>query len=119
MRFRVALPESARCTVGLLGLLLALANAGLAGAQTNLPNQASPKHYTKEPQFHLPIRFDDKQRPSIQKVQLFVKTAGGEWQLRDEAPPTQKAFTFKAPADGEYWFTLVTYDLRGDAHPAT
>ena len=54
---------------------------------------------------------------NILKVQLYIKTAGGDWQMRDEAPPTQKAFTFKVPADGEFWFTLVTFDFRGERTP--
>ncbi len=117
MRVSLSLPGSARWTFGLLGLLAALANAGLAAAQTNPPSPAALKHYTKEPLFHLPIKFDEKSRNNILKVQLYIKTAGGDWQMRDEAPPTQKAFTFKAPADGEFWFTLVTFDFRGERTP--
>ena len=104
--------------IGLFGLLIALASAGLATAQTNQASPAPLKHYTKEPVFHLPIKFDEKSRSNILKVQLFVKTATGEWRKpKTEAPADTKSLYLQTPADGEYWFTLVTFDFRGERTP--
>ena len=104
---------------GLLGAMwLALANVGLAGDQLGSADNIPAKHYTKEPSFHLPISIQDKMRSSIREVQLFMKVGGGDWQRREIAPASQRAFTFKAPGDGEYWFTLVTVDTKGMALPA-
>jgi hypothetical protein len=103
----------------LLGAMgLALANVGLAGDQIGSTDPIPAKHYTKEPSFHLPISIQDKMRSSIREVQLFMKVGGGEWQRKEIAPASQRAFTFKAPGDGEYWFTLVTVDTKGMALPA-
>jgi len=101
-----------------LALVSALGNIGPAEGQPGSANQAPGKHYTREPVFHLPISIQEKVRSSIREVQLFMKVGSGDWQWKETALPTQRAFTFKAPADGEYWFTLVTVDNKGVAMPS-
>jgi hypothetical protein len=106
---------------GLLALLALVVLAGLAGSALGAnPPAGEPavnKHYTRDAVFHLPIKIEEKSRGSIKEVQLYVKVGQGEWQFREKAPPTQPAFKFKAPQDGEYWFTLVTVDNKGFATP--
>src|SRR5207248_7875740 len=116
MRNRYSLPAWLRRTVGLLALVPVLALVPRAAAQA--PGAAEPaKHYTRDQVFKLPIRIEERARSSIREVQLYMKTPGGEWQRRDSAPPTQQHFQYKTPHDGEYWFTLVTVDVRGQAVP--
>src|SRR5260221_617564 len=67
----------------------------------------------------LPIQLEDKYRPMLQEIQLWCKeSSAAPWTLRDKAPPTQTAFNFQAPKDGEYWFTMVTVDRQGKCVPA-
>jgi hypothetical protein len=98
----------------LLAAVLVFAVTVLARAN---PPAGDPKHYTRESVFHLPIRIDEKSRASIREVQLYLRTPNTAWQRIDQAPPTQQSFKYKAPADGEYWFTLVTIDTKGTAVP--
>jgi hypothetical protein len=105
-------------TIGVVALMSVLASSGLAADPIGSADFASNKHYTKDPVFHLPISIQEKMRSTIREVQLFMKTANGEWRSKEIAPVTQKSFTFRAPCDGEYWFTLVTVDTRGMPMPA-
>jgi hypothetical protein len=67
----------------------------------------------------LPIQLEEKYRPLLQEIQLWCKESpAAPWTLRDKAPPTQAAFNFQAPRDGEYWFTMVTVDRTGKCVPA-
>src|SRR5437868_1281185 len=62
----------------------------------------------------LPIQLEDKYRPMLQEIQLWCKESpAAPWTLKDKAPPTQTAFNFHAPKDGEYFFTMVTVDRQG------
>jgi hypothetical protein len=116
MRFDFSTSAWVRRSLGLLALLPALVYVDLAHAQA--PSGEPVRHYTTKNVFHLPIRIDEKSRGSIGSVQLYVKAVGGEWQRKDVALPTQASFEFKAPHDGEYWFTLVTIDNKGAATPS-
>src|SRR5262249_21968129 len=116
MRTRFILPAWLRRSVGLLALLPMLGQLPPLKAQ-GPPASEPAKHYTKDHVFKLPIRIEERSRAGIREVQLYVKTPGGEWQRKDAAPPTQPFFQFKTPQDGEYWFTLVTVDTRGQAVP--
>jgi hypothetical protein len=104
-------------TLGLLALVVAGAN-GYAADPTGASDPANGKHYTKEPVFHLPISINERMRNNIKEVQLYMKLGQSEWQCKESAAPSQKAFTFRALTDGEYWFTLVTVDHKGTRMPA-
>jgi hypothetical protein len=104
-------------TIGLVPLVPALVTVGLAADPIGPIDQTQGKHYTKELVFHLPVSLQEKMRSNIRELQLFAKTGNGDWQCREIAPATQRSFTFKAPADGEYWFTLVTVDNKGMQMP--
>jgi hypothetical protein len=84
------------------------------------PAPAAPhKINTNKPAFRLPLQVDDKEIPRLQEVQLWVKEGPtAPWIFKDAVPPTQKEFIFRAPHDGEYWFTLVTVDKAGNKNPA-
>jgi hypothetical protein len=103
--------------IGLVPMVPALVTVGLAADPIGSTENAQGKHYTKELVFHLPVSLQEKTRSNIRELQLFAKSGNGEWQCREIAPPTQRSFAFKAPADGEYWFTLVTVDAKGMQAP--
>ncbi len=105
--------------------LLALALLpGLALLATVVQGQtpagpSGPKRvYTQKTNFKLPIRIDDKDRPTIQEVRLYVKFGPqGQWQPIT-VPPSQSSFNYQAAQDGEYWFSVATLDRSGRQTPA-
>ena len=49
-------------------------------------------------------------------VELFVSGDKGEnWTLYQQRGPTENRFSFRAGADGEYWFSIRTLDMNGKA----
>ena len=50
-------------------------------------------------------------------MKLYVRGPSGKWECVQTAPASQTSFDFRAPADGEYLFTFVTVDRRGNANP--
>jgi hypothetical protein len=85
--------------------------------QAQLPVGENGKFYSKQTHFNLPIHIEDKYRDSIREVWLCVKTPGGEWLRSQTAQPGQESFTYHAPCDGEYWFTLVMLDSQWTTMP--
>ena len=99
--------------------------SGHALAQTPVPvavaasRSGVPPYHLNKHTIKLPIQLDDKYRPMLQEIQLWIKeTPSAAWTLREKAPATQTEFTFQAPRDGEYWFTMVTVDRKGKCVPA-
>jgi hypothetical protein len=114
MRFKTS--KATRGLLGLLTLTAILIPSGAASAQGGDPHPK--KHVTRECDFSLPISIDEASRVDIREVQLYVKVGAGMWQRQEVAPPGQQKFKFRAPADGEYWFTLVTVNNKGVPTPA-
>jgi len=78
-----------------------------------------PKSYLNKGTVQLPIQIDDRVRPQIQEVQLYVKDGPqAPWILKDKVPGTQPSFTFRTTKEGEYWFSVVTVDRNGRCLPA-
>jgi hypothetical protein len=84
------------------------------------PAQAAPaKTYLKKSELSLPIVIDKRVQPSLREVQLWFKDSPAQpWKFSQRALPSQLEFRFKAPKDGEYWFTIVTVDRTGRQSPA-
>jgi hypothetical protein len=76
------------------------------------------KRYSKCAQLRLPLSMGDVERQTLREVHLYVKYGNENWACVDKVAPTQSHFTFKAPRDGEYWFSIVTVDQAGRAVPA-
>jgi hypothetical protein len=77
------------------------------------------KVYTNRTAFKLPLRVEEKDRPRLQQVQLYVRNGSmGTWTLKESVPPTQTEFIYRVTQDGEYWFTVVTVDKLGAKNPA-
>ena len=69
--------------------------------------------------FKLPVQIDDKERAELTGLKLFVRAVPGAWECRESAPAAQKEFSFRAPQDGEYWFSFATLDKAGAVAPAS
>jgi len=68
--------------------------------------------------FQIPIHLDRDE--GIRELALYVsRDQGKTWEVAVKAAPTEKAFSFVAPADGEYWFTVQTTGRDGRLFPAS
>ena len=77
-----------------------------------LPELIRTKHLI----FSIPFRLPAKPSPDSapQRVTLSVsKDQGGTWEQASEASPSAGSFTYRATADGEYWFRLRSVDAKG------
>ena len=71
---------------------------------------------TKQRAFSIPFRLPPAKSPDAapQRVVLSVSTdLGVTWSQAGEAAPDAGAFTYRAEADGEYWFQLRAIDAKG------
>jgi hypothetical protein len=78
-----------------------------ATAAPAAPQQSREPIYSKSSTFNLPIQMEEATRQTLQKVILYSKTPLTPWTKQDETVPASRQFTFKAPQDGEYWFSLA------------
>lgn len=75
--------------------------------------------YTKQPLFKIPFQTDPNER-RLKQVQLYVSSDQGRpWHPYANARPDDSGFTFTAPRDGAYWFTVRTIDMDNRAFPLT
>ncbi len=52
------------------------------------------------------------------EIRLYVSTnQGAKWDLAQTVAPTATNFTYRAPADGEYWFLIRSVDHKGQVQP--
>ncbi len=75
---------------------------------------------TRQNAFSIPFRIDPPKDPSQEpaEVHLYVsKDGGATWQVHEKVPPQRGSFTFRAHADGEYWFMVRTLDRAGRLRP--
>src|ERR1700730_2267947 len=72
----------------------------------------------KERSLRIPIKVDPARRSQIRELRLFSSADQGKtWQQVGVAHPDDNGFPFSAPADGEYWFTVVVVDAQGRQEP--
>src|SRR5262245_39574665 len=100
------------------GLVVLL--SGTCGLLGQAPAASGPKKiYTNRTAFKLPLRVDERDRPRLQAVELYVVNGpGGSWAMKESVTPTHSEFIYKVDQDGEYWFTVVTVDKAGGRNPA-
>ena len=75
---------------------------------------------TRQNAFTIPFRIEPAQTPSQQpvEVQLHVSTnQGTTWEQAGQVKPEKGAFVYRAPHDGEYWYSIRTVDQQGTARP--
>ncbi len=57
-----------------------------------------------------------EQQPA--EIRLYVSTNGGaKWDLAQTVAPSATSFTYRAAADGEYWFLIRSVDHKGQLQP--
>lgn len=105
--------------LGTWGRVLAGTALGLCLAQTASAQSPLPKSILNKNTVHLPIEIEERYRPQIQEVQLWVKEGPqAPWSMREKVSGMQRHFTFRAAQDGEYSFNVVTVDKSGRSTPA-
>jgi beta-lactamase regulating signal transducer with metallopeptidase domain len=73
--------------------------------------------YVNRRTFQIPIRV--QRAEDIREVALYVsRDRGKSWQAIAKVAPKDQSFSFDAPADGEYWFTLQMQTRDGRYTPA-
>lgn len=100
----------------LIGMVAAASAAGVLRAADQpaaaLPELVRTKHRVFSIPFRLPAPKTADAAP--QRVVLSVSTdLGVTWARVNEAAPNAGAFTYRAEADGEYWFQLRAIDAQG------
>jgi hypothetical protein len=74
--------------------------------------------FLKQRVFRIPIEVAAERTESIKELRLFVSTdQGSTWTRVASVAPSQRSFTFRSRADGEYWFGLSYVDEAGRAEP--
>lgn len=75
------------------------------------------RRFSKNREFILPFNLSDAEKTQVTQVNLFVRTPGEGWRKHDSLDPSAGRFRFMVPADGEYWFNIVTSDKQGRLNP--
>jgi hypothetical protein len=66
----------------------------------------------------IPVGLPAELRGNVRELLLFASTDQGRtWQQVASMPPTQDAFVFKAPIDGDYWLKVALINLQGQQQP--
>ncbi len=83
-------------------------------------SQQVPTQVTRMVVFSIPFAAPTDAYPRAVEVQLFVSEDGGRsWRFVSRVDPSQKHFTFRAPRDGDYWFSVRTLNEAGQITPET
>ncbi|MEQ8846591.1 hypothetical protein [Botrimarina sp.] len=106
-----AIDRPTRRGLGLLAALVGVASAA-AGAPVLPPPVVSPRL-----DFTIPYRWTGPTTGTQEVVLFYSADEGRSWRRAGSAAPHVRAFAFRAPADGEYWFAIRSYDGAGRATP--
>lgn len=75
---------------------------------------------TRQTAFTIPFRIEPPQTPEARpvEVQLHVSTdQGATWAVAGSVRPDKGSFVYRAPHDGEYWYSIRTVDAQGVVRP--
>lgn len=105
---------------------LAIACCLAAVATAAVPPDAAPSSvqsiHTRQTDFSIPFRLGPPKSPAQTPVEVLLGVStdqGRTWNLASRVKPEQGSFAFRAPHDGEYWFSIRTADRQGKFHPDT
>ncbi|HWL09356.1 MAG TPA: hypothetical protein VNQ76_13190 [Planctomicrobium sp.] len=75
--------------------------------------------YSKSRRFRIPFQFDQSElkRIGAKEVRLFVSQDNRQWHAVETAALNESRFTFEAPADGVYWFSVKSIAANGAEFP--
>lgn len=93
-------------------LIRAAAAQDDAPSAPRLPDLVRTKHRV----FAIPFRLPQATSPDAapQRVTMSVsRDLGGTWEAAGEVAPGAGSFTYRAEADGEYWFRIRAIDAKG------
>ncbi|MFM7538094.1 MAG: hypothetical protein ACKO9Z_00370 [Planctomycetota bacterium] len=76
------------------------------------------RRFSRNREFILPFNLTESEKSHVSQVHLFVRAPGEPWRRHDSLEPSAGKFRFMVPADGEYWFNIVTADRQGRLNPA-
>jgi hypothetical protein len=101
-------------------VLTGAAIGGNAGGQSPGASDPPPRViYIREKHFRLPVALDERERLTLQEVQLYVKNSPQEpWKLAARGSGRQTEFDYRVTGDGEYSFGVATLDRLGQLVPA-
>ncbi|MEX0938670.1 MAG: Ig-like domain repeat protein [Pirellulales bacterium] len=100
-----------------LAAALLLSAARIVPAQQPVTPAAEPIPW-RQNVFSIPYHVKPSAAQPPAEVLLYVsKDRGQTWELAARAEPRLLGFTFRAPHDGEYWFSLRTVDDQGSLSP--
>lgn len=90
--------------------------AGLMLAPTLTPSDVD---HINSRDLEIPVRIDPSRQAEIKELILhYSSDLGQTWQQASPGlPPSQTAFTFHAPNDGQYWFQVSIVDKQGNRQP--
>ncbi len=91
-----------------------------SAAPDERPQNKSMITSTRQNAFTIPFRIEPPQTPSETpvEVQLHVSVNQGQtWELASRVKPEKAGFVFRAPHDGEYWYSIRTVDRQGIVRP--
>lgn len=98
-------------------LLTLLATCGVFQPVSFAQDPAGELMYTRLAVFKIPFQTDPNDR-RLRQIQLYVSVdQGRSWQNTANVRPEDGSFTFSAPRDGHYWFTVRTTDANGNQFP--
>jgi len=75
-------------------------------------------YYLNQHQLRIPISIDPVRRPEIKELILFMSADEGKtWQQQGVTSPDQDSFSFFAPKDGMYWFSVCVINQQNKREP--
>ncbi len=76
--------------------------------------------YSKSRRFRIPFQFDGSElkRIGAREIRLFASRDAEQWSVVDSVGLTETKFTFEAPDDGIYWFSVKSRAANGYDFPA-
>lgn len=89
-------------------------------ARSHAEVASAPLVYYSKPSFRIKFNADPREMTHLREVQLWASTDQGEtWGEGpvDRAGGDRNYFIFKAPRDGEYWFSVRSVDDEGRIFP--
>ncbi len=76
-------------------------------------------YYLDSRDFEIPITINPSRRNEVQELTLYVSRDQGQtWELVAKKPPTERAFVYRAAADGPHWFVVQEEDRAHRLNPA-
>lgn len=103
--------------LGPVGLILAMLCSGTSSAQPPAPE--SPPIVWSRLDLNIPYRWTGGAERTQEVVLFYSADRGRSWRRAGSAAAHVRAFAFRAPEDGEYWFAIRSYDAAGRATPPT